>query len=315
MIFEFINADTSITRLFNPYYMKINCNMLDSTDTLTATFKGSMEFTSFKYLKVIYDEKTLFTGVVDSVVNTVDEKGIQFTVNCRSMSACLLDNHIQPQNMQNITDEIIYHKFLKPFNIGINQISNKAWAGIINFGKNTSVYDVVKEYSLNAFLTKPYVNLNGVAILNGEINSNEFYFSNLYNPLTTNSYYCMDISVVNNRKEVISKVYVKNNSGETGYNLIIDNENALNIGAECVRYLDATPNSGNCTYDATRMIDNSNKQSLICTVKCPCLVYNPVGGTALVNMDGYIFENMIIKSVTYTYSSNAVESEIKMYRK
>lgn len=315
MIFEFTNADTSITRLFNPYYMKINCNLSNSTDTLTATFKGCTEFNDFKYLKVIYDEKTLFTGVVDSVINTVDEKGRQFTVNCRSMSACLLDNHIQPQNMQNITDEIIYHKFLKPFNIGINQINNKPCSGIINFGKNTSIYDVVKEYSSNAFSTEPYINLNGVAVLNGEINSNDFYFSNLYNPLNINSYYCTDISVVNNRKDVISKVYVKNNSGETGYNFVVENENALNIGAECVRYLDATPHSGNCTYDATKMVDNSNRQSLICTVKCPCLVYNPVGGTAVVNMDGYVFENMIIKSVTYIYSSNALESEIKMYRK
>lgn len=315
MIFEFTNSDGSITKLYNPYFMKINSSLSENTDTLTATFKGITEFSDFKYLKVIFDEKTIFTGVVDSVTNSVDENGRQFLIACRSMSACLLDNHIQPQNMQNITDEIIYERFLKPFKIGINKISNKMCSGIINFGKNTSMYDVIKEYSAKVFSSEPYVNLNGVAVLNGEINDNGFYFSNLYNPLTVNSYYCTSITVQNSRKNVISKVYVKNSANETGYNLIVENESALNNGVDCVRYLDATPHSGKCTYDANRMINSSNRKSLVCTVKSPCLVYNPVSGTAVVDMDGYIFEDLIITSVTYTYSNNGIESEIKMYRK
>ena len=147
MIFEFTNSNGAITRLYKPYFMKINSSLSENADTLTAVFKGSIEFSDFKYLKVIFDEKTIFTGVVDSVINSVDENKIQFVINCRSMSACLLDNHIQPQNMQNITDEIIYERFLKPFKIDINKISNKPYSRIINFGKNTSMYDVVKEYS------------------------------------------------------------------------------------------------------------------------------------------------------------------------
>ena len=315
MILEFTNSNGAITRLYNPYFMKINSSLSENSDTLTAVFKGSVEFSDFKYLKVIFDEKIIFTGVVDSVINSVDENQIQFAVNCRSMSACLLDNHIQPQNMQNITDEVIYERFLKPFNIDINRISNKAYSGIINFGKNTSMYDVVKEYSSKIFSAEPYVNLNGVAILNGEINSNSFYFSNLHNPLTLNSYYCNSISVMKNRRGIISRFYVKNSAKETGYNLVVENENAGVLGAECVRFLDATPHSGNCPYDANRMIEKSNQQSLEYTVKCPCLVYNPVGGNAVLDIDGKVYENLIIKSVAYTYSNSNIESEIKMYRK
>lgn len=314
MIFEFTNSNGAITRLYKPYFMKINNSLSENTDTLTAVFKGSIEFSDFKYLKVIFDEKIIFTGVVDSVINSVDENKIQFVINCRSMSACLLDNYIQPQNMQNITDEIIYERFLKPFKIDINKISNKSYSRIINFGKNTSMYDVVKEYSSKVFSAEPYINSNGIAILNGEINSNSFYFSNLHNPLVVNSYYCTNITVQNSRRNVISKVYVKNSVNETGYNLAVQNESALNNMIDCVRYLDATPHSGNCVYDANKMIDNSNKKSFICTVKAPCLVYNPVGGTAVVNMDGNVFERLKIISVVYTYINNRVESEIKMYK-
>ncbi len=315
MIFEFTETEGKLVRLYNPTYMKINLNLSNYADTLVAVFRGSTEFSTFKYLKVIFDEKVIFTGVVDSITNSVDEKGRYFSINCRSMLACLLDNHIQPQNMQNITDEILYERFLKPLKIGINSLSNIPCAGIINVGKSTNIYSVLKEYSSKVFSAIPYINSSGVVSLNGEINSNSFYFSNLHNPLTTNSYYCKSIVLENNRKEVISKVYVKNSTNETGYNFVVDNENAVSNGIECVRYLDATPNSGNCIYDAYRMVDESNRKSLVCTVKAPCLVYNPIGGTAMVNMDGEVFENLIIDSASYTYGVNGIESEIKMYRK
>lgn len=315
MIFEFTDTEGKLIRLYKPTYMKINLSLSDYADTLTAVFRGSTEFSDFKYLKVIFDEKIIFTGVVDSITNSVDEKGRCFNVNCRSMLACLLDNHIQPQNIQNITDEILYERFLKPLRIGISSISNRPCTGIINVGKNTNIYSVLREYSSKVFSATPYVNFNGIASLNGEINNNSFYFSNINNPLRTNSYFCNSILLENNRKEVISKVYVKNSTNETGYNFIVENENAVNNGIERVRYLDATPNSGNCMYDANRMIDESNRKGLVCTVKAPCLVYNPIGGTAVVNMDGKVFENLIIASASYTYSVNGIESEIKMYRK
>lgn len=315
MIFEFTDTEGSLIRLYKPTYMKINLSLSDYADTLIAVFKGSTEFSTFKYLKVIFDEKIIFTGVVDSITNSVDDKGRSFTVNCRSMLACLLDNHIQPQNIQNITDEILYERFLKPLKIGINSISNKFCSGVINVGKGTNIYTILKEYSSKVFSATPYISSGGVVSLNGEINSNSFYFSNLNNPLTTNSYYCKSILLENNRKELISKVYVKNSTNETGYNFIVENENAVNNGVERVRYLDATPNSGNCIYDANRMIYESNSKGLVCTIKVPCLVYNPIGGTAVVNMDGRTFENLIIASASYTYSVNGIESEIKMYRK
>lgn len=315
MIFEFTDTDDKLVRLYNPAYMKINLSLSSYADTLTAVFRGNTEFSVFKYLKVVFDEKVIFTGVVDSITNTADEKGRSFIVNCRSMLACLIDNHIQPQNIQNITDEIIYESFLKPLSLGINSLSNKPYSGIINVGKGTNIYSVLKEYSSKVFSDTPYINANGVVSLNGEINSNSFYFSNLYNPLTANSYYCKSIALENNPKEIISRVYVKNNINETGYNFVVDNEKALNNGVERVRYLDATPNSGNCIYDANRMIDESNRKSLVCIIKAPCLIYNPIGGTAVVNMDGKVFENLVIVSASYTYGVDGIESEIKMYRK
>ncbi|MEE0060700.1 MAG: hypothetical protein UE295_07730 [Acutalibacteraceae bacterium] len=315
MIFELTNVDTSITRLFNPYYMKIKASLSDDTDTLTVTFRGVNEYGEYKYIRVIYDEKTIFTGVIDSLVNSVNEYGKELTLNCRSMSACLLDNHLQPQNMQNITDEIIYARFLQPNKIGINNISNKSYNGVINISNNTSVYDLIKEYSQKVFSALPYVNADGVAILNSNINSSKYFFSNTANPLTANSYYCTSIITENNRRNVVSKVCVKNRLNETGYNYIAKNDSALNDKIDCVRYIDATPYSGRCTYDAIRMIDSSNNNRFVCRVKCPCMVYNPVGAFAIVSVDDRLIENMIVSSVTYTYKNNKTESEIIMYRK
>ncbi len=314
MIFELTNINASTTRLYNPYYMKIKASLSDNTDTLTATFKGINEYSEYKYIRVIYDEKTIFTGVIDNLINSVNEYGKELTINCRSMSACLLDNHLQPQNMQNITDEIIYARFLQPYKIGINNISNKPYNGIINIANNTSIYDLISEYSKKVFSSVPYINSEGVAILNSNINSNIYYFSNTINPLTSNSYYCTSIVTENNRRGVVSSVYVKNNANETGYNHIVKNDTALSDEINCVRYIDATPYSGRCTYDANRMIDESNQKRFICRVKCPSLIYNPVGANAVVSVDKRVIENMMISSVIYTYKNNKLESEIIMYK-
>lgn len=315
MIFELTDVDTSITRLFNPYYMKIRASLSEDTDTLTATFKGVNEYREYKYVRVIYDEKTIFTGVVDSLINSVNEYGKELTLNCRSMSACLLDNHLQPQNMQNITDEIIYARFLQPYKIGIKNISNKSYNGVLNITNNTSIYSLVKEYAEKVFSATPYINSDGVAILNSDINGSKYYFSNTSNPLTANSYYCTSITTENNRRNVVSEVYVKNNPNETGYNYIVKNQSVSGDKIDCVRYIDATPYSGRCTYDANRMIDISNQKRLVCRVKCPCLVYNPIGATATVSADDRLIENMVVASATYTYKNSRIESEIIMYRK
>lgn len=315
MIFEFTKIDGSKERKNNPTYVSVNCLLSAPADSMTAVFKYDGKYMDYKLVKVIFDERVIFTGVVDTQKITVNSEGEYLTILCRSMAGCLLDNQLQPQNIQNITDSVIYERYLRQYGIGINTITNKPCTGVINIGKGVSVYELLSEYSNRVFACEPRINIFGTAILNGDINSVNFHFTNGTNSLNENSFYCSNIEVENNRYGVISTVYVRNSLNETGYSLKIKNENALKRGIDAVRYLDATPSSGYCTYDATRVINNSNEQSRVIKVVCPCFVYNALGGTASVNAGGNLYKNLKINAVSYVFGKSGVVTTITMNEK
>ncbi|MEE0931362.1 MAG: hypothetical protein UIM53_10205, partial [Acutalibacteraceae bacterium] len=171
------------------------------------------------------------------------------------------------------------------------------------------------EYSSKVFNCQPRITPQGVAVLNGNIGGSNYSFTNGVSTLDENSYYCTSVEVEYNRYGVISQVYVRNNLNDTGYSLILENKEAQQRGIECKRYLDATPSSNFCTYDGTRIINESNKQSTSIKVVCPCFVYNPVGGTAKVNSGNSVYENMEIYSANYIFSKNGVSTILKMEKK
>lgn len=311
MIFEFTKSNGEIAVKYNPSYVYINYQLSTPADSLTAVF-NSGEFDDYKYVQVIYDEKIIFTGVVDLVKTVINKNGISQRVECRSMAGCLLDNQLMPQNIQNITDTVIYQHYLKPYNISVNKLTNKPLKEVLNITKGQSVYTLLSRYSSKVHNAQPRINQYGIAVLDGNINSNSFVFTNGFNSFDDNCYSCTEITVQHKRCGVISKVFVRNTLNETGYGLTVENKKAESRGISAVRYLDATPSSGNCIYDANRIINNSNKELLTITVKCPCIVFNPLGGSAKVIADEQYYENLEINNISYIYSTSGVFTTITM---
>lgn len=315
MVVEFTKVNGFTVQKNNPTYVSINSRLSVPADSLTAVFKYNEDYTDYKYIKVLYDEKIIFKGVVDSQKITVNKRGKYLTVYCRSLAGCLLDNQLQPQNIQGITDSIIYNQHLKPFGISVNKLTNRPCSQVINIGKGVSVYELLCEYSSRVFNCQPRITPQGVVVFNGDVSAVNYSFTNGVSNLNENSYYCTSIEIEHNRYGVVSQVYVRNSLNDIGYNLVLENKEAKKRGIECKRYLDATPSSGFCTYDGTRIIENSNKQSTNIKVVCPCFVYNPVGGTAKVSSGKNVYTNMEIYSSDYIFSKNGIFTTLKMKRK
>lgn len=311
MIFEFTTVNNTIITKKECISANIECDMENSVDLLTAIFIGNGNSTEYKSVRVYIDEKVIFTGVVDSIITTVNKQGIYEMIKCRSLMAYLLDNHLQPQNIHSLTDGIIFERYLKPYGIKIDKILNKPYHGAICVGKAVNIYTVIKEYSKRVFNSIPRINHNGVAVLDSTVNDKNIYFTNGVNSLNDNIYCCTDIKVENRRTQVISKVYVHNDNSQSGYPLVINNNQALNREIQCERYLDATL-ADSCTYDANKLINKSNSQSKIITVKCNCFVYSPLGANAVVNVCGLEYKNLIVKSVEYTFNENGITSIVTM---
>ena len=109
MIFEFTKTNGDKVIKNNPVYAYINSRVSVPADSLTAVFPSN-DNNDYKFVRVIYDEKVIFTGIVDSNKTVINSKGVSQTYQCRSLAGCLLDTQLIPQNIQNITDTIIYHR-------------------------------------------------------------------------------------------------------------------------------------------------------------------------------------------------------------
>jgi len=313
LIFEFTKPNGEKVTKYNPAYVYISCQLSTPADSLTAVFIGE-DYNDYKCVRVIYEDKVIFTGVVDEVKTTVNEDGLSHTYRCRSLAGCLLDTQLMPQNIQNINDTAIYHRYLKPYGITIKNLTGKPLKALVNISKGQSVYSLLNYFCGKLYNTQPRINQYGEAVLNGEINSSSFVFTNGCNNLESNCYSCTEIQVENKRYGVISRVYVRNTLNGS-YGLTVKNKSAIEQDIDAVRYLDAEPSSGNCIYDADRIIENSNKASLAIKCKCPCFVFNPLGGEAKVVVNSKEYSNLEINSVSYMYSKNGVVTTITMNRK
>lgn len=310
MVIEFAGTNGSRVRRNNPVRVTVSSRQDIPADTADIRYIYDGLFEEYSLVKIFFDEKLIFRGIVDAQKITVGKDARYIDIECRSMAGILMDNHIRPQNISGLTDSIIYNSFLKPFDIDIDSITNKSCPGLINIGKGVSIYSLIEEYSRRVFRKNVRINAQGKAFLSGEINTSGYFFCDGEVSLEKNCYRYKEISLNSNRKNVISKVYVRSSDRETGYSLELKNRNVKENSNGCVRYFDAAPSSGYCIQDARDIIEASDRESFIITLECPCFIYSPLYGKAQVLFDGKLYDNMEVFSCVQRFEGRKVNSKI-----
>ena len=296
----------------NPLKITIHSSQNQRCDQMTVVYRYNGNFISFREVKFIFDEKTVFLGIVDRQTVTQKNGKNYLEIQCRTLAGYLTDNEIQPQNVNNITDNVIYATYLEPFGIKTPLIRNKPYNGIMNIGKKTSIYDLIENYCQRVFHHSFRVDGEGVAFFDGNSNSSTYYFSDSLTDLTKNSYPYTSICLEYNRREIISQVNVKNSVNGNDYGIVIENPYARQHNIQHICYLDATPSGGKCIFDATRMIENANKKAIVITLECPCFVFNALYGNAVVSYQGQRFDNTEIIEADYCFENGKVSSILKI---
>ena len=314
MVIEFTGVNGSVIRKNNPVSVTVSSRQDIPADTadIRCIYDGSFE--EYRFVKIFFDEKLIFKGIVDGQKITVGKDGGYVDIACRSMAGVLLDNHLRPQNISGLTDSIIYNSFLKPFEIDIDRITNRSCPELINTGKGMSIYKLIEEYSRRVFRRNARINAQGRAFLSGEINPSGYFFCDGEVSLEKNCYRYKEISLNRSRKNVVSRVYVRSSDRETGYSMELRNRDFKEASGGCVRYFDAAPSSGYCIQDARDMIEVSNRDGFIIMLECPCFVYSPLYGNAQVLFDGKLYDNMEIFSCVQRFEGGRVNSKIGIRR-
>lgn len=314
MIIEFTKVDGS--KVYRVDCIKAEMRNYNSgyIDTFRVVFENNVSYCDYKFINVIYDNKSIFKGIVDSQKILYNNSGKFLTVECRSIIGLLIDKYIRPQNLYRITDNIIYQKYLKPLNININKITNKPCLSVINTGKNMNLYELISEYSSKVFHCEPKITAEGIVVLNGETEETYYNFSDRSSNVK-DSFICKEIQLENKRKDIISKIYIRNKENEIGYGLVLENKNALKRGIDSERYIDIAPPSKSCIYDGMKMINTSEKNSLKIKIFCSSFINKSTMCVANVIVDGEVFKNMEVQSAFTIFDKDGVSTVLEMSRK
>ncbi len=312
MLMEWTDIHDNKVLKNNPLKITIHANQKEYCDIMTVVYRYDEEFSFYREVKFVFDDKTVFRGMVDKQTLTHKDGKIYLELHCRSLAGYLTDNEVQPQNVNNITDSVIYHSYMENFGLSVHRIANKPYNGIMNIGKNMSIYDLAEKYCQSVFHTAFRVNSDGTAFFDGNINDITYSFTNGLTDLSENIYSYSAICLEYDRKSVVSQVNVKSSVAENDYTLAVKNPYAQKQKISSVKYLDATPSGGKCIFDAEKLIQNSNQQAVMITVSCSCFVFNALHGKAVVHYQGETFANAEIVQVDYCFEKGKVNSILKI---
>ena len=312
MLMEWTDIHNNKVLKNNPLKITIHAGQSEYADTMTVVYRYDEAFTFYKEVKFVFEDKTVFRGIVDKQILTHKEGKIYLELHCRTLAGYLTDNEVQPQNVNNITDSAIYHSYMEKFGISVHHIANKPYNGIMNIGKNRSIYDLAEKYSQSVFHTAFRVDSDGTAFFDGNSNTTTYVFTDTFTDLSVNTYSYTALCLEYDRKAVISQVNVKSSLAENDYTLAIKNPYAEKQKISSVKYLDATPSGGRCIFDAEKLIQDSNQQAIMITVYCSCFVFNALHGKAVVHYQGEIFDNAEIIQADYCFEKGKVSSILKI---
>ena len=314
MILEWTDIDGHKILKNNPLKITVNSSTNMYCYTMTVIYPYENDFRDYCEVKFIFDEKTVFRGMVDSQRFIRSRQKQYLLITCRTLAGYLTDNFLQPQNLRNITDSVIYHTYLEPFGISCHTLANKPYNGMLNIGKNVSIFDMAQRYCKEVFHTDFTVNCEGIAFFDGNSNTTEFVFTDGRTNLNENTYSYYDMDLTYQRKNVIAQIKVKNTVNANAYTVTLHNPYAENRKIQCIRYLDATPSGENTVHDGETMIENANRQSFCAVLKIPCFVCNPLHAAARLYYGGNLFDNLEVTGTDYLFEHGKSYTTITLGR-
>lgn len=310
MTIQFTKANGK--KIFRNDCIKAQFKSNKDTHIFSARFLFANTYYDYKFIDVIYDSKVIFKGIVTTQTFTENGKEKYLDIECHSLVGLLTDNYLRPQNINRLTDEIIYKKFLEPNNIDIHTITNKPCMSLINTGNSMSVWELIKEYSKRVFNCTPFINAVGTAFLGEFKNTTVYKFSDSDR---TGFIHIGSIKRTYNRKGIVSRVHIRRRFDNNGYGLVLENTNALERGINCERYIDAVPPSKGCILDGINLLKDTEINSVKFILECDCFLENAVGSTAEILLSNGSYKNLEIKSIKTKFDKNGVKSVVELYRK
>lgn len=277
-------------------------------DDMTAIFP----YRNIDELKTVtvYDaEDVIFCGVVDEQHSIFSQAGRYLRVVVRSMAAYLLDNESVPVTYSHPTAGLMFEKHAAGYGLALSDDTDAMYFGELVVTKGMSEWQVLSAFASMCYAARPRVSSDGVLCLKGLCGGGEVTFSDEgdgipYTELHESVRRCHEISRVN--------VKVINASG---YQSHVDNDDALQRGVRCERYLNAVLTETPMTL-ADTMIENGRHNAYVMKLTLPGRQLGLLGADASVrNRTLCERDGLYVCAVRYTLGASGDMTTVELRRR
>lgn len=255
----------------------------------------------------VFENETVFHGVVDEYEISVDENGSTASISGRGMAAYLLDNEAGAVEYWVCTLGDILNNHVYPF--GIQKVKADAMGSAFGYTVESGASQWTALYNFTKYVGNiaPRFSKDGVLILSAAEGDK----------LVINDWSgAFDLKYCGKRYGVISEVLVKNKALNTS--TVVRNEKFIAQGGSCRRVVNVPRNT---SYDKMRytgkfQIDSSEEEQVICSVSLPsqfAAFPNDIV-TLQMTQTGIAGEFRVSETTTWANGDSA-GTEIKMIKK
>ena len=260
-------------------------------------------------IKIYYDNRLVFVGVVDEQEHYVSEKGRFLKISARSLAAHLLDNEAAPQCYDHPSASLIYERHVRPYGIAWSGGDDATYYGEQQVCKGMSQWAALKNFCNLCFSASPRVTADGVLMMKGFLKSDAVLFSDEGGGIAYTQ-----LSETIKRCEELSRVNIKV-AEDGGYRYQMDNTDAISRGIRRERYLNAVLSATPMTC-ADAMLHNGAAAAYGITLKCPGFHADKAGfGAVVKNRTIGIVDDLYISGVSYRLDQNGGISTLRLKRR
>lgn len=257
------------------------------------------------FIRLENQGKILFDGIADTITEYYSGKNCYIEVFGRNRVSLLIDNEVKPAVYNNPTSEQISQIFLKPYGFGGYIGETAVYNGIFNVSKGKSPWDIIESFTKSCYGTIPYCSPDNNVFFTGLTSRGKITFGKGFE---FDFYeYRTDIR----RYKIISSVALKRNETDD-YSTEVFSQEAEKRSILRKRYLNTSNTQFIPIYCGEKMLQNGINDSILISLKCPCLLTDCLGYEALVNIRGKAVEELIVCSLKAVITNDELYTVVEL---
>lgn len=302
------NEEINFNKLIDFSYQS---DMFSPADTVYITILDNIKSKKITKITVMLDNKLIFEGLVDVQKSVMSEDGIFSSFTCRSKPCLMLDNEIKPTVFTNLSAVDMLKE--NAINFGVNGYSipyNCTLSRIIA-NKGISRWEFISLFCKKAFGKTPFISRDYILSLEPTSNVK-------HNFSKDNGINFLEISILEDRYTMISKLYVKTGENDLGalYNGTINNNIATALNIKRERYYNPTTEwLDDIKLSAQNVMKEHQVDYLEVELKILGIYDFKVGDLASVTSDIGNYDNLYISQVKIVCDENGFYTRIRLWDK